>query len=193
MKKKRNVEKPEVVNRKLKGNAQNINNLSGERNRNAKKSKAIKSVNDKSNLDDKIPDNDDSTCLIDVNDGRSNITTLENMCKICCKSLRNKRRMQEHRKTVHSNKILLCPNCNKQFSNRQYLRKHRTKVHSEKIMSCLQCSKYFPCVTYLQSHINTCHSTSNVTCTNCNKTFKHLYYLNDMKDCCIIDIICLAT
>jgi len=142
------------------------------------------------NLCDVIESNYNSTCLIDVNNARSNdggMTTISHekcattqkffVCKKCGKFFKKRINLKHHVYTVHSNKIVPCPVCCKPFSNRRYMRRHVLTTHSTKIVTCKECSRTFKNNWALRNHKSVVHSAIKVTCGLCNKSFANKLYL----------------
>jgi len=152
-------------------------NIESFNNKKVTKKRHKNSEKDISVLIDKSKDNDESRYFAVDDYNKSIDTILENICKICNKILKNKKRVYWHMKTVHSNITISCPDCNKPFSNKCYLRRHCLTVHSDKIVFCYQCKKYFSNDRYLNIHNRYFHSTASATCDHCNKIFKHITYL----------------
>jgi len=157
-------------NENIKSFDYNMNRLSSKQNKNSAKDKRV--------LVDISKNDDKSKYFVIEKDKASNDTVHENICKICNKILKSKKRIYEHMKRVHSNITILCPDCNKQFSNKWYLHRHRYRIHSNnKSVMCLQCKKYFSNDRYLQYHKNHVHTTASLICEHCGKMFTHTKYL----------------
>ena len=76
---------------------------------------------------------------------------IPNNCCICDKMYKSKSALNDHKRTVHSDKTISCEICDKQFSKNSNLNKHM-KLHTRDVIpenkekgifQCLECGKEF--------------------------------------------------
>ena len=121
------------------------------------------------------------------------------ICEICAKSLKSKRNLSVHIKSVHSDegKITVpCEICSKTYSSNS-IRQHFINFHRKsENYQCDVCAKEFSNSKYLSNHKIMVHTTGIFSCENCGNIFSNQHYLRrhmvtvhaDAKEECACDI-----
>ena len=76
--------------------------------------------------------------------------------------------LYKHRRSVHSEQIVMCDQCDFQCNNRDSLRSHQVRKHAPKVMACDQCEAVFSNFRSRKSHIRDVHSAQQFYCEYCD-------------------------
>ena len=101
-------------------------------------------------------------------------------CCICDKTFKSKSALNDHKRTVHSEKVFCCDVCDKQFVSNTNLNKHK-KIHTRTIkpenigkgiFPCPECGKKFSYKRGMNDHIKKVHNFNQFSCILCDNALQ---------------------
>ena len=105
---------------------------------------------------------------------KSHNDTKDFICDICCKPVKNRQTLVNHKAIFHANEPdLICDICGYKTNTSFYLQRHKRRVHA-KNKECQYCGKLFGIQGNIEAHIENNHpgtSEKKYFCTECGESF----------------------